>query len=94
MRTICTDFISPEKEIEPVLSSQEAKQMDRTQPATSRPATPLVVSFQSALPGLLKPTGEEVHSGLLKREHTGRDYGPLHISELLKPTLTSHLKCL
>lgn len=70
MRTICTDFISPEKEIEPVLSSQEAKQMDRTQPATSRPATPLVVSFQSALPGLLKPTGEEVHSGLLK--HKGR----------------------
>lgn len=46
--------------------------MDRTQPATSRPATPLVVSFQSALPGLLEPTGEEVHSGLLKREHKGR----------------------
>lgn len=73
MRTICADFISPEKEIEPTLSSQEAKQMDRTQPATSRPATPL--SFQSALPGLLKPAGEEVHSGLLKREHKGRQ-GP------------------
>lgn len=65
--------------------------MDRTQPATSRPATPLVVSFQSALPGLLKPTGEEVHSGLLKCEHKGWQglQDPLHISELLKPTLTS-----
>lgn len=91
MRTICADFISPEKEIEPTLSSQEAKQMDRTQPATSQPATPLVVSFQSALPGLLKPTGEEVHSGLLKCEHKGWQglQDPLHISELLKPTLTS-----
>lgn len=90
MRTICADFISPEKEIEPTLSSQEAKQMDRTRPATSRPATPLVVSFQSALPGLLKPTGEEeVHSGFLKYENKCRQglEDPLHISELLKPTL-------
>lgn len=66
--------------------------MDRTQPAPSRPATPLVVSFQSALPGLLKPTGEEeVHSGLLKYENKCRQGldDPLHISELLKPTLTS-----
>lgn len=77
MRTVCTDFISPEKEIEPTLSSQEAKQMDRTQPATSRPATPLVLSFQAALPGLLKPTGEEVHSGFWSvSTKAGRDYGP------------------
>lgn len=95
MRTIWTDFISPEKEIEPTHSSQEAKRMGQdtaSHSVTSNTTGGLVPVCSPCSSALLKPTGEEeVHSGLLKWENKGWQelQEPLRIAELLNPTLTS-----
>lgn len=91
MRTIWANFISPEKKKNRANTFFPGGQ---TQDTASHSVTSNTVGglLQSALLGLLKPTGEEeVHSGLLKCENKGWQglEEPLHISELLKPTLTS-----